>query len=196
MPFTPVTFTDGVTPLNKATFDALQAGVIAAERTENKAAANGYASLDASALVPVAQLPLTPIVEMATTAAQSITASTMTKAAVTALNASNHPGSNLAADAANNRVNVLVAGWYLVVVAATWAVNAGASRLLVVYMNGTAAGEYSRLPLPGGFLSERVTTSAVIRIPAGNSVEARVYQDTGSPLNLNQGILTVAQLSV
>jgi hypothetical protein len=57
MPFTPVTFIDGVTLLNKATFDALQAGVIAAERTENKAVANGYASLDATGKVPVAQLP-------------------------------------------------------------------------------------------------------------------------------------------
>ena len=57
MPFSPVTFTDGVTPLNKATFDALQAGVIAAERTENKAVANGYASLDGTGKVPVAQLP-------------------------------------------------------------------------------------------------------------------------------------------
>ena len=61
MPFTPVTFTDGVTPLNKATFDALQAGVIAAERTENKAVANGYASLDGTGKVPVAQTPLSPV---------------------------------------------------------------------------------------------------------------------------------------
>lgn len=55
MPFAPVTFTDNVTPLNKATFDALQAGVIAAERTENKGVASGYASLDSGGKVPVAQ---------------------------------------------------------------------------------------------------------------------------------------------
>lgn len=57
MPFTPVVFIDGVTPLNKGTFDPLQAGVIAAERTEYKGVANGYASLDATTKVPVAQLP-------------------------------------------------------------------------------------------------------------------------------------------
>lgn len=58
MPFTPVTFTDGVTPLNKATFDGVQAGVIAAERTENKGAASGYASLDSGTKVPLAQIPV------------------------------------------------------------------------------------------------------------------------------------------
>jgi hypothetical protein len=57
MPYSPFTFVDGVTPINKAAFDAVQAGVIAAERTENKAAANGYPSLDGTGKVPLAQLP-------------------------------------------------------------------------------------------------------------------------------------------
>jgi len=57
MPYTPVTFTDGVTNLNKTNLDQLQGGVIAAERTEYKGVANGYASLDSGGKITAAQLP-------------------------------------------------------------------------------------------------------------------------------------------
>lgn len=50
-----VTWTDGVTPLNKANMDQL-------EQLARKGAANGYASLDGNGIVPLAQLPIPAVV--------------------------------------------------------------------------------------------------------------------------------------
>lgn len=53
MPYTPVTFTDGTTPLNKATFDAMQAGIISsdANKVEINAVVVAAATLVANKLL-------------------------------------------------------------------------------------------------------------------------------------------------
>lgn len=57
MPYAPTDWTDGLTPINAANLDKMEAGIAAAERTENKGAANGYAPLDGTSKVPAAYLP-------------------------------------------------------------------------------------------------------------------------------------------
>src|SRR5262245_46792708 len=56
-PYSPTDWEDGVTWVNAANLDKIEAGIVAAERAENKAQVNGYASLDSGGKVPVAQLP-------------------------------------------------------------------------------------------------------------------------------------------
>jgi hypothetical protein len=61
MAYTPVTFVDGVTPLNAANLNKLEDGVEALDTGKQdkseKAQANGYPSLDGTGKVPLAQLP-------------------------------------------------------------------------------------------------------------------------------------------
>jgi hypothetical protein len=57
MAYVPTDWVDGVTPVNAANLDKMEAGIVAAEEKTAKGQANGYASLDGGVKVPVAQLP-------------------------------------------------------------------------------------------------------------------------------------------
>jgi hypothetical protein len=57
MAYTPTDWADGVTPVNAANLDKLEAAVVAAEEKALKAQPNGYASLDSGGKVPLIQLP-------------------------------------------------------------------------------------------------------------------------------------------
>lgn len=55
MPYSPTSWVDGTTPVNAANLNKVETQLVAAESA--KGVANGYASLDASTKVPVAQIP-------------------------------------------------------------------------------------------------------------------------------------------
>lgn len=55
--YVPTDWIDLTTLVDATRLDNMESGIVAAERSENKGAANGYAPLDATAKVPAANLP-------------------------------------------------------------------------------------------------------------------------------------------
>jgi len=63
--YTKQTWTDNVTPVDKAHMDTIETGIFNSQFRDEKGVANGYASLDANIKIPVAQLPILSGAELA-----------------------------------------------------------------------------------------------------------------------------------
>jgi hypothetical protein len=152
---------------------------------------------DMSALAAAVDAGLSsPTAELNLPAPQSVATGAIVKANLGHAAPTNILGDALAVDPANGRISILRAGWYWATAGAWFDANAAGTRLVILFMNGTGAGEHNRTYIPANLANQWMRCSALLQIPAGNSFETRVYQDSGGPLNLTGAAINVSLLTL
>lgn len=81
-------------------------------------------------------------------------------------------------------------GVYIVQGAVTWVANATGHRNLVIRVNGSTRVQNSLVAIPGAF-STRCNVFADMKLSAGDTVDIRIWQNSGGNLNTVPGIQNV-----
>jgi hypothetical protein len=83
----------------------------------------------------------------------------------------------------NSRLTAPINGVYQVSAGVAWASNTVGTRVLDIVVNGPAGNDYAASYIPATGISPRQSTSALVKLTAGQFVVAVAYQNSGSSVD-------------